>query len=292
MREMALLFDLAPVRVWRYGVISTVGCVFTIVCRYLLRAICALYDGLSPEVANGMLFPLDEEFADLKEHLKQYYPCDPKTGKLKNPNVEGVRCTCCIYIFHSLWHCRWCVPLMVVSSESNDPMMMNWRTSSFLQRRSRIQSMLSSLCCLMVVSSTSPRHFLVILVIRVHGTSPNCVTSLLVRIIALYNLHTHLFHTDKLYGIVGDAAFTFNKVGDKGNVIGVTPYSNKYGNTLTEEQREDNTNIARIRVIVENVFALLKKWECLSCMCYPIVSVTPLLTVSQQAKADMLDSKT
>ena len=110
------------------------------------------------------------------------------------------------------------------------------------------------------------RHFLVILVIRVHGTSPNCVTSLLVRIIALYNLHTHLFHTDKLYGIVGDAAFTFNKVGDKGNVIGVTPYSNKYGNTLTEEQREDNTNIARIRVIVENVFALLKKWEFLSCM--------------------------
>ena len=83
-----------------------------------------------------------------------------------------------------------------------------------------------------------------------------------------------------------------HKVGDKGNVIGVTPYSNKYGNTLTEEQREDKTNIARIRVIVENVFALLKKWECLSCMCYPIVSVTPLLTVSQQAKADMLDSKT
>ena len=44
------------------------------ICRYLLRAICALYDGLSPEVANGMLFPSDDEFADLKEHLKHFYP--------------------------------------------------------------------------------------------------------------------------------------------------------------------------------------------------------------------------
>ena len=83
-----------------------------------------------------------------------------------------------------------------------------------------------------------------------------------------HSFHTNLSHTDKLYGIVGDAAFTFNKVGDKGHIIGVTPYSNKHGNTMTAEQREDNTNIARIRVIVENVFALLKKWECLSCTFY------------------------
>ena len=56
---------------------------------YLYRAICALYDGLSPEVANEAMFPSDDEFKDLEEKLGQFIPQE-KNGTLKSDVLEGV----------------------------------------------------------------------------------------------------------------------------------------------------------------------------------------------------------
>ena len=80
--------------------------------RYLLRAICALYDGLSPEVATERMFPADDEFVKLKEYLKQYYPTDSISGKLKYANMEGVRSLqfqCASHQFITNVECQGCV---------------------------------------------------------------------------------------------------------------------------------------------------------------------------------------
>ena len=70
----------------------------------------------------------------------------------------------------------------------------------------------------------------------------------------------------KLYGVGGDSGFTFNRLSDWEKIKAFQAHSNKNNNTVTVEQEEENTNLARIRAVVENVFAVMKQWACISGM--------------------------
>ena len=69
----------------------------------------------------------------------------------------------------------------------------------------------------------------------------------------------------RLPGIAADNGFTINRIGEK-PIHGVMPASAKYGHKVTPEGEECNTNIARIRIVVEIIFARLKQWMILGGM--------------------------
>ena len=71
--------------------------------------------------------------------------------------------------------------------------------------------------------------------------------------------------SDRHPGVVLDAGFTPNKKGQD-PIHAEVPKSNKHGNVVTDEDDENNTNLSRIRIIVENIFARLKQWRCLEGM--------------------------
>ena len=65
--------------------------------------------------------------------------------------------------------------------------------------------------------------------------------------------------------MVLDAGFTPNKKGEE-PIHAEVPKSNKHGHIVTDEDDENNTNLSRIRIIIENIFARLKQWKCLEGM--------------------------
>ena len=66
-------------------------------------------------------------------------------------------------------------------------------------------------------------------------------------------------------GIVLDAGFTPNKKGQV-PIHAEVPSSNKNGHQVTAEEDENNVNISRLRIIIENTFARIKQWRCLAGM--------------------------
>lgn len=78
---------------------------------------------------------------------------------------------------------------------------------------------------------------------------------------------------NQMYGICGDGGFTFNKVGELDQIIGVAPKSVAPSRTkdMTPAQilqrKQDNEFISSHRVIVENVFGRLKDWKILGTFC-------------------------
>ena len=69
----------------------------------------------------------------------------------------------------------------------------------------------------------------------------------------------------KGYGIMGDAGFTFNpKRYDQpdSKIIGYNPFKHYKGQqSLTQEQKIFNKELSKIRVVVENTIAQIKKWR-------------------------------
>ena len=64
-------------------------------------------------------------------------------------------------------------------------------------------------------------------------------------------------------GIVLDAGFTPNKKGQV-PIHAEVPSSNKNGHQVTAEEDENNVNISRLCIIIENTFAHIKQWHCLA----------------------------
>lgn len=63
---------------------------------------------------------------------------------------------------------------------------------------------------------------------------------------------------------MGDAGFKFNRKKDEKTIIGYTPYKKSKKKELTDEQKDFNTRLSSLRVIVENTFGSLKKWRILA----------------------------
>ena len=65
----------------------------------------------------------------------------------------------------------------------------------------------------------------------------------------------------KKFGLVGDGGFYFNRKVDKKKIHGFTPYKKPTNTQLTQEQKDYNKKLSKIRVVIENVIAQIKNWR-------------------------------
>ena len=62
----------------------------------------------------------------------------------------------------------------------------------------------------------------------------------------------------KTFGIMGDGGFHFNTEDDEEKIIGYKPFKKPKGGLLTQEQKDYNTKLSEIRVVVENAIRVVK----------------------------------
>ena len=228
---------------------------------YVRRAVCAMHDGLGQEASNDAMFPSEEQFMEEMRNMDKILPRD-KDGKLLHASLDGVRT-----ITSLLWT-NWSIQCVcaidgteIIIQRPEDPELEQLFFSAKKKQHSINILFLVLLDGRIIYKSKAfTGNFC--------DQSAWNFTNLRDTFVGEYALvlvdYWHI--SDKLYGITGDAGFVFNRASDKEEIKGSVPYSNKNGKTVTPEQKQDNRNIARVRVIVENLFAILKKWECLSRM--------------------------
>jgi len=68
----------------------------------------------------------------------------------------------------------------------------------------------------------------------------------------------------KDFGILGDGGFYFNRKKDKYLIKGLKPFKKSKNQKLTEEEKLFNTNLSKLRVVVENTIGKIKEWRILS----------------------------
>jgi hypothetical protein len=64
----------------------------------------------------------------------------------------------------------------------------------------------------------------------------------------------------KLFGVMGDGGFTFNRKKDVVQIIGYKPHRRKHG-VLTEDEAKYNRYLSQMRVIIENTISRIKQWR-------------------------------
>lgn len=67
----------------------------------------------------------------------------------------------------------------------------------------------------------------------------------------------------KAYGIMGDGGFTFNRVGEEQVIHGFKPFKKPAKGTLTDEEKNWNTKLSEVRVVVENSIRVIKAFRVL-----------------------------
>ena len=67
----------------------------------------------------------------------------------------------------------------------------------------------------------------------------------------------------KEFGIMGDGGFTFNRIGEEQEIHGYKPYKKPSGGTLTMSEKEWNSKLSEVRVVVENSIRVIKTFKIL-----------------------------
>jgi hypothetical protein len=64
----------------------------------------------------------------------------------------------------------------------------------------------------------------------------------------------------KMFGVMGDGGFTFNRKTDTVQIIGYKPHRRRHGH-LTKEEAKYNKYLSQMRVVVENTISRIKQWR-------------------------------
>jgi len=73
------------------------------------------------------------------------------------------------------------------------------------------------------------------------------------------DLRSRFLH--QTFGIVGDGGFFFNRKSDDELIVAAKPFAKPKHGTLTQEQKDFNTKLSRMRVVIENTIRRLKTWR-------------------------------